>query len=266
MKNKQAFTLEEGKYLGETEAMCHAGDFLISRTLLKDMSETPVHSHENGYVSLVLRGSYREVVGGRSWLRPAGSMAFHPRGGTHRQSAIPDHTAVLNVEIPVRGQSGVELPAVEHLYYDSATFRIAQRIGTHMHQAGSDSGSISSFIQELSRRLDRGISAEAYFEMPAWVREALAFLNEHFSEDLSLDTLSGHVSRHPASISRAFTTYLNAGYQEILHRIRIHHAVGLMRETERNLTDIALSVGYYDHAHFSRTFKAVTGVSPGTLR
>lgn len=262
----QELTLEEGRYLGETETMSHAADFIISRTLLRDVPVTPTHSHENGYLSLVLQGSYREESGGRSWLRHPGSMAFHPRGGPHRQSAISERTTVLNVEIPLHNLDGVKLPAVEQLYYDRATFRIARRIDMHLRRAKSEEGSLSRFIRQLTRRLDKGLSSETYFEMPAWLREALAFLDEHFSEDLSLDTLSRHVCRHPAYISRAFHTYLDAGYREILHRIRVHHAMGLLLQTDRGLTDIAISVGYYDHAHFSHTFKAVTGVTPRSFR
>lgn len=55
-------------------------------------------------------------------------------------------------------------------------------------------------------------------------------------------------------------------FRDILRQMRMRRAMRLMRETRDTLTEIALSVGYSDQAHFHRAFVAVTGLSPGEWR
>jgi AraC-like DNA-binding protein len=40
----------------------------------------------------------------------------------------------------------------------------------------------------------------------------------------------------------------------------------LLETTDRTIADIACETGFYDHSHFTRTFKRIIGVSPGQYR
>ena len=47
---------------------------------------------------------------------------------------------------------------------------------------------------------------------------------------------------------------------------RIAVGAGLVERTERSLTDIALSIGFSDHSHFTRMFVRMTGETPRSYR
>jgi transcriptional regulator GlxA family with amidase domain len=51
-----------------------------------------------------------------------------------------------------------------------------------------------------------------------------------------------------------------------LINLRIAEAIKLLRQTNRSLTDIALSTGFYSSQHFSSTFKKLTGYTPRDYR
>ncbi|MBQ3097507.1 MAG: AraC family transcriptional regulator [Kiritimatiellae bacterium] len=40
----------------------------------------------------------------------------------------------------------------------------------------------------------------------------------------------------------------------------------LLETTDRLVTDIAVATGFYDHAHFIKTFKSIAGVTPSRYR
>jgi transcriptional regulator GlxA family with amidase domain len=49
-------------------------------------------------------------------------------------------------------------------------------------------------------------------------------------------------------------------------RVRVNAACRLLADPERKTTDIALETGFYDHSHFSRTFRRIMGLPPKTYR
>ena len=51
-----------------------------------------------------------------------------------------------------------------------------------------------------------------------------------------------------------------------LINIRISEAIKLLKRRDVNVTDIALSIGFYSSQHFSTTFKKLTGYTPGEFR
>jgi AraC-like DNA-binding protein len=51
-----------------------------------------------------------------------------------------------------------------------------------------------------------------------------------------------------------------------LNRYRINQAKSLLEETDKNVTEIAMLVGFFDSGYFSRVFRRQVGVSPDAYR
>ena len=67
----------------------------------------------------------------------------------------------------------------------------------------------------------------------------------------------------PRTLQRLFRRYVGVSPKWVLKRLRIHDAVEqLAIGPDRPWTELALQLGYYDHAHFIRDFRSVTGRSP----
>jgi transcriptional regulator GlxA family with amidase domain len=50
------------------------------------------------------------------------------------------------------------------------------------------------------------------------------------------------------------------------YQTRINAARTLLETTDKLLTDIAAETGFYDHAHFVKTFKRIVGTTPSRYR
>jgi AraC-like DNA-binding protein len=71
---------------------------------------------------------------------------------------------------------------------------------------------------------------------------------------------------------RQFLEYVGTSPKWVIQRYRIQAAIDIL-DTERigsgkagDLTQLALDLGYFDHAHFSRDFRNVTGYTPNNYR
>ena len=53
---------------------------------------------------------------------------------------------------------------------------------------------------------------------------------------------------------------------QFIAKTRVAAASRLLRETEQTVAAIALACGFYDHSAFTRTFRALTGVTPTQFR
>jgi AraC-like DNA-binding protein len=65
------------------------------------------------------------------------------------------------------------------------------------------------------------------------------------------------------ALQRLFAKYVGVSPKWVIQRYRLHEAAEQLASNRTlSQTDLALSLGYSDQAHFSRDFKAVVGTSP----
>ena len=99
------------------------------------------------------------------------------------------------------------------------------------------------------------------------VGRVVTYLNKHLTDpNLDLDQLADAAQVSPSSLGRAFRDVLNLTPWRYVMRRRIERSQQLLADTDRSLAEIALDTGFYDQAHFSRTFKRFTGTTPGIFR
>lgn len=71
----------------------------------------------------------------------------------------------------------------------------------------------------------------------------------------------------PRSLQRLFRDYLGVSPTWVIQRYRIIDAVDAINKGEEvDMTTLAQDLGFYDSAHFSKSFKALIGASPNAYR
>jgi AraC-like DNA-binding protein len=106
-------------------------------------------------------------------------------------------------------------------------------------------------------------------DTPRWYgcfARVVAHIHTHYGQNLEMKCLAKLAGVSQSQFERRFHRIFGATPYEYLLRVRITAARTLLETTDRTIADIACETGFYDHSHFTRTFKRVVGVSPGHYR
>jgi AraC-like DNA-binding protein len=109
---------------------------------------------------------------------------------------------------------------------------------------------MSRAVEESNRRLLRARDA----------------MDRTYAQPLDVPSLAriAHVSE--AHFIRSFRATFGETPHRYLQRRRVERAMFLLRQTDDSVTDICLDVGFTSLGTFSRTFRAIVGVSPTAYR
>lgn len=95
---------------------------------------------------------------------------------------------------------------------------------------------------------------------------ALQHLHENYASRLTTRQLAKMTGISSSQFDRHFRRLFNTTLRQYLLRVRVHAACRELAQTDKNITEIALEVGFYDHAHFTRTFSRLMGIAPLVYR
>ena len=118
----------------------------------------------------------------------------------------------------------------------------------------------------LSRKFDMDFKITAQNINNQSVRLILKYVNDHFTEDISVQSISKHFNINANYISKLFKKEVGIVFTEYLARLRICLACSLLKTTEMSIGEISEKVGYNDYFYFSRVFKKMKGKSPSAYR
>lgn len=98
------------------------------------------------------------------------------------------------------------------------------------------------------------------------VRQAQAYITEHYNQRLSLQEVADHCYVSQWYLSKLLHKHLGIPFYDILNSVRVQKAKELLEDPSLRISEIAEQIGYADTAHFSRVFKKSEGVSAGDWR
>ena len=98
------------------------------------------------------------------------------------------------------------------------------------------------------------------------VNQARAFMEEHYSEKLTLQMVADYCYVSQWHMSKLLNRFAGKSFYDILNAIRIHNAKRLLADPKLKIGEISELVGYADTAHFARTFKKLEGMSANEYR
>lgn len=99
------------------------------------------------------------------------------------------------------------------------------------------------------------------------VKAALAYMKDHCTEQhLSLGEVADHVYVSQWHLSKLLNRETDQSFFDLLGSMRIAKAKKLLADPALRIHEIAEMAGFSDVAHFSRSFKKITGCTPGEYR
>ena len=227
-------------------------------------------------------GSHRQEIAqeGAASLVPAGHESYwrwHYVGdGTpcdihvHLDPAFVRRTAIANLDhLP---------PDVEFhenlCFYDPTVRQVAgllleevERDGTHgTLYAESLATSLVAVLLKIQQPWRGASERRGTSPLLDRLREVCDYIEANLGGDLHLEQLGAIAGLGPDRFGEAFRERLGVSpYRYVLHR-KVERGKGLLKANRSSITEIALLLGFADHAHFSATFRRITGVTPSRFR
>jgi len=91
---------------------------------------------------------------------------------------------------------------------------------------------------------------------------AKVFINENFSNEITLEEVSKEVCVSTHYFSRLFKEETSENFIEYLTRVRLDRAKELMKNSDLSIKEICFKVGFADPNYFSHTFKKTEKLTP----
>lgn len=109
------------------------------------------------------------------------------------------------------------------------------------------------------------LNVENYIDEDA--RRIVGLIARKYSDcELTVAKIGEEAGILPTKIPGVLKKKFNLSFKQYLNKIRLSEAKRLLKETDRQITDIAYNVGYKNVTHFHRIFKQVEKISPNEYR
>lgn len=115
-------------------------------------------------------------------------------------------------------------------------------------------------IEELQAAAD-GTGEEPYRLMPAQITRAIAYMEEHLAEPITIEEIARQSGWSHEHFTRLFVSCVGISPKRALLDCRLRKAEQLMMTGAWTVKQIAYKVGFGDEHHFSKMYKSVRGMT-----
>lgn len=236
---------------GEPLSAARTPDFAVTEVRYAAGASYAPHSHDRGYLLLVLNGGFREEARGGADELSSGGVVAMPAGCAHRD------------RISAAGARGL-LVTLERAFEPIARWRCfhggaVSRAMVALYASFRDGDALA--VEEILH--DVTATPEAVRDGRC-VRVALEVL--HGAVPLRFADVAREAGVAPAYLARAFKRCTGQTMGAYLRVLRARRAAALLASTREALADVALAAGFADQSHLCRVFRGVYGVTPARYR
>lgn len=98
------------------------------------------------------------------------------------------------------------------------------------------------------------------------IREIQLYIRQHYSENITLNSLAEQFFLHPNYLSRLFKEKTGKNFVEYLTEIRMEKVKELLKISDCKIVEICAMAGYDNPRYFSKVFRQYTGMTPREYR
>ncbi len=257
--------LPAGTHFGELRELQDFGGLLLAQSDYSPCLVTGKHSHETASFAVTLKGGYSEEHRKQSFDCLPGKILFRNEAERHINCIGPTGAscAILEMRPGWRKQMDIEELRVP-VYQVPDTICIALRVRQELEILDDATPlAIEALVLELFSHLQR--NWVALRRVPTWLKWTREKLEAEFLQKHSLPVLAREAGVHPSHLARAFRQHFGCSLGEYKRRRRIAFACERIIAGDP-LSEVAGSCGFSSQPHLSRTFKTITGMSPGAFQ
>ena len=98
------------------------------------------------------------------------------------------------------------------------------------------------------------------------LRKIISYVNEHYTEKLSLEEVANQVGFSREYFCRFFKQHMGITFLRYLNEVRISHAGRILMNTDKSISEVMQESGFTNQTIFNRLFKEIYGMTPRQAR
>lgn len=278
--------------MSETVTLTHGdeeGDFYIQHIRRTEPFGRTNHFHGTYEIYYLLSGQRAYFIKDRTYLISPGDMVFIDKHEVHKTSDVgmPGHErVVINFSDRFFGK--------DHPLYHPGLFAAFEHPSHVFSLKLTEQIFVQTLLSKLTRELkEKATGYESYVKLLLMelllfagrcaekletaavehasplhkkISEIVRFINSHYYDSLTLPGISEQFYMSPYYLSRAFKKVTGFTFVEYINTTRIREAQKLLKETDFKIIEIAERTGFENIAHFGRTFKKLSRMTPMDYR
>ena len=199
---------------------------VVSRTIDRSHSRVLEHAHDWPMLSLFVLGAYsnRTEVGERYVCGP--SAVLYCAGARHANTVSTDGFEQIEIEFDPAWLRFTSLPRIPVAHFAGGRIGAATRVMIHACGEAVDEERFATALRQfLALAVEQSPGSR-----PVWVDQVTRRLRQNAA--LRVNDLAREVDRHPSWLGAAYRQAVGEGILETATRLRVEHAVRLLRETD----------------------------------
>ncbi len=255
----------------------------------------PCHRHEFWEIVIVYRGSGLMSFGHRTLPIRVGDVFVLSRGQRHAYLETRS-LDVINIVFDPAHVGSVHPVLADWMRHESLVsvgprWKPGETEGECLHLGSSDFALLLDKVRRMeaeleSEKQESRIAALAYFlliitllrrQSRPWestgstaaghrVSRALEFIEEHFSDPITIEDIVSHSQVSRRHFFRLFEQAVGVAPMEYLKKLRLQKAASMLLTTKASVTQVAFACGFNDSNYFSSLYHKEFGMSPSQFK
>lgn len=134
--------------------------------------------------------------------------------------------------------------------------------GKQIYYAQKCSSILKGILIECLRSFEMGHNSKS----AELAGQVLGYIRQNYNQNLTNSQIGEHFKYHPNYLNSLVIKHTGKSMHKYLLEYRVNSAISMMHSEAISVSEAAIRVGMPDIKHFSKVFKAISGVSPSSFK
>ncbi len=253
--------LSEKQYYGNLNQQMELSFAHLSLTGYKRNEKLKKHYHENSYLSLLVNGTYSEISKEGAKFISGGELIFRPQAYDHANEFDNTPGVCFNIEFEnsFNGTNDLKLQLPSrNVHYKCGAFPEIYKAFIGFIEKNN-----KEHIEELILQWLFEINNTRFPESSiSWINKVKYILETETEVHHNIRSISERMFIHPVYLAGCFKKKTGITFGQYQTEAKLSKAMKQLFNSKLSITEIAVSNGFFDSAHFIKQFKSMYGFTP----
>ena len=225
----------------------------LSLSAIPFLSVEARYAVEDAMLEAVRRGDFSEAIYQQNLFMGFAMDQRHPDPLRNGKNML--------ISVNTACRKAIELAAVHPLYIDAISGQFMKEI-----EAVESMEQLHNLIPKMIRLYCLAVQTHSLEKYSAPIRECINYIDFHYMDPLSLESLAQRLSVNKNYLSGRFHREVGKTITDYINQVRVQRSLELLSKTSLPMQTVAERCGFSDANYYSRTFRKLHGTTPNDYR